>query len=265
MKTWLILIGAMLALGACRQNPKDEQAGKNPAHIQLVEELSQKVRQSPDSSPVRMRLVDALDSLGNYPQAMLQLDTLIMHDSLNNGLWYRKAQLYEVVKDTTAAIRSYERALHIYQSIEAQLSLANLLAEKKDSRSLAICNSILKMGVDRETSADCYFIMGVFYARTNDATNAIAMFDACINNSYTYMEAYMEKGFALYDAKKLPEAEKVFDRAITVNNMYADAYYWKAKTEEAMGNKQDAIINYQRSLGLDKNLKEANEALKRLQ
>ncbi len=89
--------------------------------------------------------------------------------------------------------------------------------------------------------------------------------DRCINNNYTYMEAYMEKGFIYYDAKKFDDALKVFQQAITVNNLYADAYYWEAKCYEAKGNKQDAILNYQRSLGLDKNLKEAKEALKRLE
>jgi tetratricopeptide (TPR) repeat protein len=78
------------------------------------------------------------------------------------------------------------------------------------------------------------------------------------------MEAYMEKGFIYYETKKYQEALKVFQQAITVNNLYADAYYWQAKTYEALGNKEEALINYQRSLGLDKTLKEAREAIKRL-
>jgi len=262
MKQWMMIVAlAAIAIG-CKQKDTNQQV--NPEHVKLVEELSTKVRQSPDSSPVRMLLVNALDSLGDYKNAMAQLDTLIMRDSLNNGLWYRKGQMQETLQDTTAAIRSYQRALRIYPSIDAQLSLANLLAEKKDPQSLSICNYILKLGVDRETSAHCYFISGVYYARIKDVDNALAMFDACINNNYTYMEAYMEKGFTLFEAKKYADAEKVFDRAITVNNLYADAYYWKAKTEEAAGNKQDALINYQRAFGLDKTLKEAEAAIKRL-
>jgi tetratricopeptide (TPR) repeat protein len=264
MKTWLIILGCAFIYIGCKDEKHEDKPAANPAHVQLVHALTEEVRQHPDSSPVRMRLADALDSLGDYTQALVQLDTLIMNDSLNNGLWFRRGQLQEAINDTTGALKSYQRAVHIYPSIDAQLSLANLLAERKDVRCLDICQSILKMGVDRETSAHCYFISGIYYSRTNNADKAITMFDQCINNNYTYMEAYMEKGFVYFDNKKYKEAQQVFDRAITVNNMYADGYYWRAKTQEAMGNKQEAIIDYQRSLGLDKGLKEAKAALDRL-
>ena len=75
----------------------------------------------------------------------------------------------------------------------------------------------------------------------------------------------MEKGFLYHAQHNFTEAIKVFETAITVNNTYADAYYWKAKTYEAMGDKDQALLNYERSLGLDKGLKEAAAAIKRLQ
>jgi tetratricopeptide (TPR) repeat protein len=78
------------------------------------------------------------------------------------------------------------------------------------------------------------------------------------------MEAYMEKGFIYFEARNYQSALQVFEKAITVNKTYADAYYWKAKCQEAMGNKTEALTNYQRSLGLDKNLKEARAAIDRL-
>ena len=211
-----------------------------------------------------MRLVNALDSLGKYDAALAQVDSMIKRDSLNNGLWFAKGQLYESLKDTAGAISSYEKAVSIYASVESQLSLANLLAETKNKRSLAICNAVQRVAMDKETEAHCDFIAGVYYARIGEGAKALSLFDRCINNNYTYMEAYMEKGFIFYDQKKHKEAIEVFDRAITINNQYADAYYWKAKTYEASGDKQEAITNYQRSLGLDKTLKEARVALKRL-
>jgi tetratricopeptide (TPR) repeat protein len=121
------------------------------------------------------------------------------------------------------------------------------------------------MGMGRETDASCNFIAGVYYARTGDKKQALESFDKAIANNYTLMEAHMEKGFVYYEDKKYPDAQKVFEKAITVNNMYADAYYWIAKCNEAMGNKEEAVTNYKRSLGLDKQLKEAAEAIKRLE
>ena len=233
--------------------------------MEVIKQLQQQVKQNPDSASTRMRLVNAYDSLGMYTEALAQTDSLILRDSLNNGLWFAKAQLLESKGDTAGAIKSYERALKIYPSVEAQLNLANLFAETKNANALAICNNLLQMGMGRETDASCNFIAGVYYARTGDKKQALESFDKAIANNYTLMEAHMEKGFVYYEDKKYPDAQKVFEKAITVNNMYADAYYWIAKCNEAMGNKEEAVTNYKRSLGLDKQLKEAAEAIKRLE
>ena len=74
----------------------------------------------------------------------------------------------------------------------------------------------------------------------------------------------MEKGFLYYDNKKIKEALQVFQTLSKIKNTYADGYYWLAKCYEAMGNKTEAIANYQKSLILDPKLKEATEALQRL-
>jgi len=66
----------------------------------------------------------------------------------------------------------------------------------------------------------------------------------------------MEKGLW---SKKLWDALKSLS-AITVNT-YADACTGRAKCHEALGNKDEAVLDIQRSLGLDKQLKEASEAL----
>jgi len=249
---------------ACNGN--DESAPfKDPVKLEAVDNLSKQVRENPDSAGLRMKLVNSLDSLRMYKEAIAQTDSMIKRDSLNNGLWFTKAQLQEDDKDTTAAINSYEKALNIYPSIEAQLSLANLLAETKNPRALGICRNVSAMGLGRESDASCNFIAGIYFARSGDKKKALELFDKAINDNYTLMEAYMEKGFIYYDSRNYQQALQTFETALTINKTYADAYYWKAKCHEAMGNKAEALLNYKRSLGLDKQLKEAQEAIKRLE
>ncbi len=226
--------------------------------------MKELVEKYPDSASFRMLYINALDSLQRYPEALAQTDSMIQRDSLNNGLWFARGQLLESVKDTLAAITSYEKALAIYPSVEAQLNLANLYAEKQNLKALAICQNVSRMSLGRETDANCDFIAGIYHARSGNAAKAISFFDRAINNNYTLMEAYMEKGFVFFDQKKYPEALQTFETAITVSNLYADAYYWKAKTLETMGKKEDALTNYERALGLDKQIKEAREAIDRL-
>lgn len=264
MKIRAIIIVVSAVILSCRQ--KDTQQKNNHSlQTQLIDKLKTEILQYPDSAGLRMRLINSYDSLKMYKEAISQTDSLIKRDSLNNGLWFTKARLQEDHKDTAAAIDSYTKALNIYPSIEAQLHLANLFAETKNPKALLICQYVYKLRMDRETNADCNFIAGVYYARTGNDKLALQFFDKAINDNYTLMEAYMEKGFIYYDSKNYHEALKVFETAITVNNTYADAYYWLAKSNEALGNKAEAILDYKRSLGLDNQLTEAAEAVKRLE
>ena len=120
------------------------------------------------------------------------------------------------------------------------------------------------MGLGREYDAHCAFIAGVYNARINNGSLAIPLFDECIANDYTYMEAYIEKGMVYFDNSRYKEALTVFQFASSVNNLYADAYYYMARCYEKMNVRDSAILRFKQSLSLDKNLAEARAGLKRL-
>ena len=265
MKQWIAAV-LILLLAACKNEPANKapdtlQKDEMPAAIrQLFGELAR----NPDSTGLRLRLVDALDSLGAYRQASGHMDSLLLKDSLNYGLWYRKALLQENLKDTSGALRSYRYAIRIYPSPDALLAAANLLAEQKNAAALTLCKQVADLRLGREYSAHCNFISGVYYARTGDRKKAIEAFNQSIYNDLNYTEAYMEKGFLYYDDKKSKEALQVFQTVVAVKNGYADGYYWSAKCYEALGNKPEAIANYQKALVFDSKLTEAAVALQRL-
>lgn len=270
MKQWHLFLLATL-LFACNSNKDktpgssaDQPAAKKEAIPAAVTLLYKSVAHYPDSMGLRLKLVDALDSTGSYRPALAQLDSLIIKDSLNFGLWYRKAQVQEHIKDTSGALKSYHYAARIYASPDALLAMANLYAEQKDKRALQLCQQVATLRLGREYTAHHSFISGIYYARTGRSQKAIDYFNHCIANDYTYMEAYMEKGFVYYDDKKITEALDIFKTAATVKNTYADAYYWQAKCYETLNNKPEAIKNYQASLMLDPNIPEAIAALKKL-
>ena len=57
---------------------------------------------------------------------------------------------------------------------------------------------------------------------------------------------------------------EVYDLAIKVSNSFADAHLWKGKCQEALGQKEEAKISYQRAYAFDKTLTEAKEAADRI-
>jgi TolA-binding protein len=68
----------------------------------------------------------------------------------------------------------------------------------------------------------------------------------------------------LFENQKYSDAARTFQLALKVSAAYADAYYWLGKCQEALGEKDEAKLNYQRAYGLDKSLTEAKEAADRL-
>lgn len=265
MKNWRWQLIPVFLI-ACNTGPNNKIPGnlKQEEMPAIVQQLFVRVAQNPDSTGLRLQLVNALDSLGAYYPALAQMDSLLIKDSLNYGLWYRKALLQETASDTNGALQSYRYAIRIYPAPDALLAAANLLAEKKDSAALALCRQVANLRIGREYTAHCHFISGVYYARTDNRQKAMEAFNSCIANDFNYKEAYLEKGFLMYDTKKFNEALAVFQTLVTVKNTYPDGYYWLAKCQEAMKNRAEAIANYEKALTLDPGLKEAADALKRL-
>jgi tetratricopeptide (TPR) repeat protein len=64
----------------------------------------------PDSTGLHLKLATALDSIGEYKQALTEMDSLIKKDSINYGLWYTKGSIAEDAGDTLLAMKSYDNA-----------------------------------------------------------------------------------------------------------------------------------------------------------
>jgi tetratricopeptide (TPR) repeat protein len=261
---YAIFVGLVLLTIACKERNTEHTATSSnplPPHVMA---MSKRVQQYPDSMDLRVAYANMLDSIGQYSAAIAQMDSVLKRDSLRNGFWVMKGQFQEKNKDTSGAIASYYKSILIYPAVDAQLYLANLLAETKDKRSLLLLVSVSKTRFDDRTLAECDFIAGIYHARTQNNPLAINLFNRCISRDFKFMEAYMEKGFIYFETKDLLEAEKVFTTAITVETTYADAWYWLAKTQEILGKKELAIKNYEQALKYDATLTEAQTAINRL-
>jgi tetratricopeptide (TPR) repeat protein len=104
----------------------------------------------------------------------------------------------------------------------------------------------------------------LYYVNTGNKTEALKQLNAAIQHDYYFLDAYMEKGQLYYNSQQYNEAIKTFQLATTITPTFADAYYWLGKTKEAMGNKAEAKLDYQRAYGLDKSLLEAKQAADKL-
>ena len=128
---------------------------------------------------------------------------------------------------------------------------------------IILCDSLIKIDT-LNLHAEPYYYKGIYFSNINNKEKALALFDDAIKHDYNYLNAYIEKARVLYDQKEFGDALKAAQLANTISPKFPDAYFWVAKCQEAMGQKEEATINYQRAYGLDNSFTEAKEAADKL-
>jgi len=257
----LYLLSAFL-FSCTNEGSKPNTPASDTPSTSATEQLLQ---DSSTADTVREQLIEQLVQKNQYNKALEQIDRLLAKDSSNPGWLYMKADALERSGDTSAAINYYNKAVNkagIF--IEAEMRAANLFAETGNKNALVLCDNLLKNAGATRFRSDILMMKGIYYSKIQNSVKALEVFNQVIREDYSYMDAYIEKGLVYYDQKKYADAWKVFNKSTEVSNTFADGYFWMAKAEEKMNQKEEAIANYKRSLALDQNFSEAREALERL-
>ncbi len=256
-KAWQLKQDEQYALGvanALRRKNADSA-------IYFLQVASQRL---PQSIALRIALSRGLQQKEQLDKALQICDEILAAYPNQLDALELKTELLQVQKKDTEALSTLEKA-YSYAPSDPELAhrLAFMYAEAKNSKAIALCDSLIKADV-QGTHAEPYYFKGVYYANTGNRALALSFFNQAIQRNYNFLDAYMDKGNLLYESKKYGEALKTFELATTVSPTFADAYFWSAKTKEAMGNKAEAKLDYQRAYGLDKSLTEAKEAADKL-
>ena len=265
MKNLIVLSIVALIIFACNNNTITTERQTKDSVEQLLRGFRDSINKYPNDTLLRQEFVLALQEAGRYKEAISVLDSMNLKwgDSTNMKVYfnslYKRAELLVLAGDTVNAIKTLEFFVIPGELTEAGLQLANLYAESKNPKTLAICDSMNKNDESKRDPNPDYF-KGVYYYNIGDHEKAMKEFNSCIKKDYTFLDAYMEKGRIFYNQEKYKSAVEVYDLAIKVSNTFADAHFWKGKCHEALGQKEDAKISYQRAYAFDKTLTEAKEA-----
>lgn len=224
------------------------------------------IRQYPDSTRLYDALIAQYTTLKKYHLAAAWADIAIGRNRIKNcQYWFVKGDLFRQNLEFDSAIHNYETYLRNFpDDEEVLLNLANTFAEAGIEKCIPLTNRLVRAFPTKETKLRCYFILGVFYNRTKQWEPATKNLDSAIQMDYQFYEAYIEKGIAFFDQKKIDQAQQVFSQLKEVNNTYPDAYYWIAKCQEANNHTDSALLNYQKAFGLDKTFTDAKQAVERL-
>jgi tetratricopeptide (TPR) repeat protein len=234
--------------------------GEPVAKLKLLKQCVQKY---PTDVDFRRLLAEANLDAGQPASALALYDSLLVQDTLDFETWYEKGVLLEKMRDTTGAILALKKACNIQPVTTYVLELAHLFAETKNPAALKLCDQVIIRDSARELT-DPFFIKGIFYSNTAQFGRAIVAFDSCISRDWKFTDAYLEKGIALFKQRNFEGALGTFRLAVTVSNVNPDAYFWIGRCLEIAGKKEEAILNYEHAVALDRNFSQAQEAINRL-
>ena len=261
----ILLFVCLATLYACNNNQdKQNQVKANNPYPSFINDLQKEIARYPDSTELRVQLIDNMDSLFLIKEALVQIDSLAAKDPGNYGVWFKKGALALKIADTVLALQSFSTAANIYSNPDVLLTIANLYAAQKNKLALELCNNIIIQKPDRTYTAHAYYIMGLYSGNTGNTTIAIDNFNRCIQNNYFYLDAYMEIGWIYFDQQKFDKAKGIFETAIAIKPTEAAPYYWQAKCLEKLGQPEAALSAYQLAFNLDQSLREASEAISRI-
>lgn len=175
-----------------------------------------------------------------------------------------KADIYKEQGKEQEALALLEKAYALQpRDKETAYNLAYAYAEAKSPKTLPLTDTLIKYD-KTETVARAWYIKASYYKNNGNGKEALRYYDSSSIADYNFLDAYLDKGKLLLQQKKYEPALKAFAIGQKVSPATADFYFWVAKTQEAMGQKADAKMNYERAFALDKTMTEAKEAAARL-
>lgn len=226
--------------------------------------LNQALKELPNSFLLAVTLVRSYNSQNKTEEALQLCNDLLKKYPMETVVMKMKAELLDKKGNAAESLSMLEKAYSITPfDIELNYELAYKYAESKNAKVIRLCDSLITIDT-LKIHAEPYYYKGIYFSNTGDKAKALSLFGQAILHDKFFMNAYIEKGRILYEQKKINDALKIFQLANTLSNTFPDAYYWIGKCQEAMGQKEEARLNYQRAYGLDKTFTLAKEAIDKL-
>lgn len=184
--------------------------------------MARSSRKSPAESGVAQLLDQAADAFddGRFEEALRLADQVVQADAKNAvGHHFRAASLLET-GDIDAALLAWERAVKLApDDVEISLGMADLLIchtgddRELVERGLQLCakgRKLARRGDDVELGFEFLLLEGTALNQLGECARAVKVLDAALEVVPDSVDANLEKGIALFELCRFPDAERAF-------------------------------------------------------
>ncbi len=222
--------------------------------------IQEALKELPASRLLQLSLARAYEAQNKPDEALTICNDILHENSERVDVLKMKAELLEKKGNTKESVNTLETAYRIAPfDIDLNYALAFKYAENKNVAVVRLCDSLINKD-SLHHHAEPYYYKGIYYSNINDKEKALGLFEQAIQHDLYYLNAYIEKGRVLYDQKQYIGALKTFRLVNAISATFPDAYFWMGKCQEAIGQREEAKLNYQRAYALDKTFTEAKDA-----
>jgi tetratricopeptide (TPR) repeat protein len=226
--------------------------------------LEKSVKLDDKNTEAMLKLAELLLYVRKHDESITYLNNVLKLDKYNSKAYFMKGMNYKEMRDTAKAISSMQTAVEQdKQYYQAFMQLGILCAAKKDPIAVQYYKNAIRI---EPKSTEAWYDMGKYYQDVKDWTNALGTYNSLLLIDQHSKNAHYNMGVIyLTGLKKYDLALEHFNRVIEIDPDYAEGYYARGITFQAMGNKKNAVIDLQSCLKIRQNYEPAVQALKELQ
>lgn len=227
-----------------------------------IDWLQKAIKLNPKDPKAHLKIAKMFIFIEDYNQAFNSINTVLRQDVYNPEAYVLKGIAYKHIKDTAKALSSFQTAINALPDYtEAIMQIASIYAARKDPMALTYYENAYRSDT---TDVSPIYNAGLFHLNNGDIEAAKKQYTRAIMENKNYANAFFGMGFALMQQDSLEKARRQFDIVVGIDPTNTDAYYNRGLCAEMMGNKTEALADYEQTLQFDPEYKPAIEAKKRV-
>lgn len=209
-----------------------------------------------------LKLAELYLYVRKYEESIKYINRALKIDQYNAKGYFMKGMNYKELKDTARAISSMQTAVEQDQQYyNAFVQLGMLCAAKKNPLAVEYYKNAIKIN---PKSIEALYSLAKYYQDTEAFEKSIEAYNNLLKIESKSMNTYYNLGVIhLINLKKYDEAVNYFTTATQINPKYVQAYYGRALSYQAKGDKKSALTDFEACVNINPQFEPAVEELKK--